>query len=89
MKIKYNPETNEIYNMHGKVADPTLIREEMAELLSNGRNLVDLVAEYYGLDRHELGNMIGRLQLAALMSDPDVMQELAEAHGLDIKGVPV
>lgn len=89
MKIKYNPETNEIYNMRGKVADPTLIREEMTKLLSNGCNLVDLVAEYYGLDRHELGNMIGRLQLAALMSDPAVIRELADGHGLDIAGVPV
>lgn len=99
MLINYNLETNEIYNMNGQLANPTLIRQEMAKLLRlsftqplimlngtvrPGGNLVDLVAEYYGLDRHELGNVIGRLQLTALLADKEAMEELDAAHGVGL-----
>lgn len=101
MLIRYDAENNELYNQHGNPANPTLIRQEMAKLLrlsydhplmvmngevTNGHNLVDLVAEYYGLDRHELGNLIGKLQLTALLNDPAVAAEL-NGHGLALPGV--
>lgn len=99
--MNYNYEINDFEQPSGVLATCTQIREAYADVMKRSFNhaviivngdelepadLVTAVANVYGVDRHELGTIIGKLQLTALLEDTAVAEEL-EAHGVDRAGV--